>query len=59
MIKRPYINKRGRLVLGEEQKKHKETKRQMFRCTSYSINKSSTKRFQLREKKKTWQEETE
>ena len=30
MIKRPYINKRGRLVLGEEQKKHKETKRQMF-----------------------------
>ena len=53
MIKRPYINKRGRLVLGEEQKKHKETKRQMFRCTSYSINKSS------REKKKTWQEETE
>ena len=39
MIKRPYINKRGRLVLGEEQKKHKETKRQMFRCTSIPLTK--------------------
>ena len=27
MIERPYVNKRGRLILGEGQKNYKETKR--------------------------------
>ena len=58
MIKRPKVNKRGRLISGEGQKKIiKKTRR--FRCTSYSISKNSTKRFSAWRKKKTWQEETE
>ena len=59
MIKRPYVNKRGRLILSEGQKNYKEPKRRRFRCSSYSISKSSTKCFWLGKKKKTWQEETE
>ena len=53
MIKRPYVNKRGRSILSEGLKKIiKKQKRRRFRCASSSISKSSTKHFWLGEKKK-------
>ena len=53
MIKRPYVNKRGRSILSEGLKKIiKKQKRRRFRCASSSISKSSTKHFWLGKKKR-------
>ena len=53
MIKRTYVNKRGRSILSEGLKKIiKKQKRRRFRRASSSISKSSTKHFWLGEKKK-------
>ena len=58
MIKRPYVNKRGRLILGEEQKKVlKKQKGECFGAHLITLAKAALSIFSSG--KKSWQEETE
>ena len=58
MIKRPYVNKRGRSMLGEEQKKVlKKQKGECFSALLFPLAKAALSIFSSG--KKTWQEETE